>query len=83
MRTAAIRGALAFFVFTGALLLLLSLPDRAQAADTNGDGLVDQVAVCQGNKICVTRGGSGQVITYSDPNWNSVRLTLSKTQMAW
>lgn len=51
-----------------------AMPEWARTVDTNGDGLVDQVAVCQGNKVCVTRGGSGQVITYSDPGWNSVSI---------
>lgn len=50
------------------------IPNSARAVDTNGDGLVDQVAVCQGNKICVTRGGSGIVNIYSDPTWNSVSI---------
>ena len=78
MRTVTIRAVILLLALAGVLLLVLSSPDRAQAADTNGDGLVDQVAVCQGNKICVTRGGSGQVITYSDPNWNSVSINSVK-----
>lgn len=60
------------------LVMTLTMANGATASDTNGDGLVDQVAVCQGNKICVTRGGSGQVITYSDPGWNSVSINSVK-----
>ena len=71
----AIRVVTILFALAGFLLLSL---ETARAADTNGDGLVDQVAVCQANKICVTRGGSGQVITYSDPNWNSVSINSVK-----
>ncbi len=65
----------ALLLLSGVLTGFPDVSDAAFLADTDGDGTIDQVEVCQTNKVCVQHSPpSGTTTTYSDPLWNTVSL---------
>ena len=43
-------------------------------ADTDGDKVLDAVAICQNTKVCISRGRTNEQIIYSEPAWVGVRI---------
>jgi len=47
-------------------------------ADTDGDKVLDRIALCQDSKVCVTRGRTNEQIIYADPSWARLRILDSQ-----
>src|SRR5918996_1505655 len=62
------------FFMTWTLLIAHGVANATWLADTDGDGTIDQVTICQTNKVCVFHPSNGVTTTYSEPSWSSIAV---------